>query len=173
MIAANNNKTTKAKDILNTDLVMTINFSEDLKESANKEIKGLNNIVILIVVVSSLLALTVLYNLTSINISEREREIATLKVLGFTGRESNEYIYRETLVIVIFGIIIGLIIAVPLHQIITGFIEGDDMMFLKTIKPLSFVYPSLLTLLFALIMQLITYFKLKKINMIESLKSIE
>ena len=76
-------------------------------ESANKEIKGLNNIVVLIVVVSSMLALTVLYNLPSINISEREREIATLKVLGFNGRESNENIYRETLVIVIIGIIVG------------------------------------------------------------------
>lgn len=173
MIASNNNKNTKAKDILSSGSVMTINFSEDLMESANKEIKGLNNIVILIVVVSSMLALTVLYNLTSINISEREREIATLKVLGFNGRESNEYIYRETLVIVIIGIIVGLIIAVPLHRIITGFIEGDDMMFLKNVKALSFVYASGLTLVFALIMQVVTYFKLRKVDMIESLKSVE
>ena len=173
MIASNNNSKTKAKDILNSGSVMTINFSDDLMESANKEIKGLNNIVILIVVVSSMLALTVLYNLTSINISEREREIATLKVLGFNGRESNEYIYRETLVIVIIGIIVGLVIAVPLHRVITGFIEGDDMMFLKNVKVLSFVFASMLTLIFALIMQLVTYFKLKKVDMIESLKSVE
>ena len=173
MIASNNNSKTKAKDILNSGSVMTINFSNDLMESANKEIKGLNNIVVLIVVVSSMLALTVLYNLTSINISEREREIATLKVLGFNGRESNEYIYRETLVIVIIGIIVGLVIAVPLHRVITGFIEGDDMMFLKNVKVLSFVFASMLTLIFALIMQLVTYFKLKKVDMIESLKSVE
>ena len=173
MIASNNNSKTKAKDILNSGSVMTINFSDDLMESANKEIKGLNNIVVLIVVVSSMLALTVLYNLTSINISEREREIATLKVLGFNGRESNEYIYRETLVIVIIGIIVGLLIAVPLHRVITGFIEGDDMMFLKNVKVLSFVFASMLTLIFALIMQLVTYFKLKKVDMIESLKSVE
>lgn len=173
MIASDNNKNTKAKDILNSGNVMTINFSDDLMESANKEIKGLNNIVVLIVVVSSMLALTVLYNLTSINISERKREIATLKVLGFNGRESNEYIYRETLVIVIIGIIIGLIIAVPLHRVITGFIEGDDMMFLKKVNALSFVFSSMLTLIFALIMQLVTYFKLKKVDMIESLKSVE
>ena len=173
MIASNNNSKTKAKDILNSGSVMTINFSDDLMESANKEIKGLNNIVVLIVVVSSMLALTVLYNLTSINISEREREIATLKVLGFNGRESNEYIYRETLVIVIIGIIVGLVIAVPLHRVITGFIEGDDMMLLKNVKVLSFVFASMLTLIFALIMQLVTYFKLKKVDMIESLKSVE
>ncbi len=173
MIASDNNKNTNAKDILNSGSVMSINFSKDLMESANKEIKGLNNIVILIVVVSSMLALTVLYNLTSINISEREREIATLKVLGFNGRESNEYIYRETLVIVIIGIIVGLIIAVPLHRVITGFIEGDDMMFLKNVKVLSFVYSSMLTLLFAIIMQVVTYFKLRKVDMIESLKSVE
>ena len=173
MLVSDNNKHTKAQDILNTNLVMTINFSSDLRESANKEIKGLNNIVILIVAVSSLLALTVLYNLTSINISERQREIATLKVLGFNGRESNEYIYRETLVVVIIGIIIGLIISVPLHQVIINFIEGDDMMFLKTVKPLSFILSSLLTLIFALIMQIVTYFKLRKVDMIESLKSVE
>ena len=120
-----------------------------------------------------MLSITVLYNLTSINISEREREIATLKVLGFNGRESNEYIYRETLVVVIIGIIIGLIIAVPTHRVITGFIEGDDMMFLKSVKALSFVCAGMLTLLFALIMQFVTYFKLKKVDMIESLKSVE
>lgn len=173
MVTSLNNKKTKAKDILSKGNVMTINFSSDLMESANKEIKGLNNIVVLIVVVSSMLSLTVLYNLTSINISEREREIATLKVLGFNGRESNEYIYRETLVVVIIGIIIGLIIAVPTHRVITGFIEGDDMMFLKSVKPLSFVCAGMLTLLFALIMQFVTYFKLKKVDMIESLKSVE
>ena len=173
MIASDNNKKTKAKDILNSGNVMTINFSDDLMETANKEVKGLNNIVVLIVVVSSMLALTVLYNLTSINISERQREIATLKVLGFTGRESNEYIYRETLVVVIIGIIIGLIISVPLHRVIIGFIECDDIMFLKTVKALSFVYASVLTLVFALIMQVVTYFKLRKVDMIESLKSVE
>ncbi|CCY46640.1 aBC-type antimicrobial peptide transport system permease component [Firmicutes bacterium CAG:822] len=173
VVASQNKKGTKAKDILNTGSVMTVNFSDDLKESANNEIKGLNNIVILIVVVSSLLALTVLYNLTSINISERQREIATLKVLGFNGRESNEYIYRETLVVVIIGIIIGLIISVPLHRVIIGFIECDDIMFLKAVKVLSFVYASVLTLVFALIMQVVTYFKLRKVDMIESLKSVE
>ena len=173
MVASNNNDQTKAKDILSTGTAMTINFSDDLRESANKEIKGLNNIVVLLVTVSSMLAITVLYNLTSINISERQREIATLKVLGFNGRESNEYIYRETLVVVIIGIIVGLIISVPLHRIIIGFIEGDDMMFLTTVSPLSFVYASALTLVFALIMQVVTYFKLRKVDMIESLKSVE
>lgn len=173
MVASNNNSKTKAKDILSTGSAMTINFSDDLRESANKEIKGLNNIVVLLVTVSSMLAITVLYNLTSINISERQREIATLKVLGFNGRESNEYIYRETLVVVIIGIILGLIISVPLHSVIIDFIEGDDMMFLKSVSPFSFVYASVLTLVFALIMQLVTYFKLRKVDMIESLKSVE
>lgn len=173
ILVSQDNENTVAKDILDTGEATTINFADDLRESANKEIKGLNNIVVLLVIVSSLLAFTVLYNLTSINISEREREIATLKVLGFNGRESNEYIYRETLVIVIIGIIIGLIISVPLHKIIIDFIEGDDMIFLKTVKPLSFVYSSCLTLLFALIMQVVTYFKLKKVDMIGSLKSVE
>ena len=120
-----------------------------------------------------MLAFTVLYNLTSINISERTREIATLKVLGFTDKESNEYIYRETLIMVIIGIIVGILITPPLHNIVMGLLEVDHMVFLREIKIQSFIYSSLLTLIFAIIMQQITFFKLKKVDMIESLKSVE
>ena len=123
--------------------------------------------------ISSLLAFTVLYNLTSINISERTREIATLKVLGFTDNEANKYIYRETFVTVIVGIILGMIITPPLHNCVITLLEADNMVFLREIKLNSYLYAGLLTLSFALIMQLVTYLKLKKVNMIESLKSVE
>ena len=140
---------------------------------ANETVKGLNEVIVLLVLISSALAFTVLYNLTSINISERTREIATLKVLGFTDNESNAYIYRETLITTIVGIIIGLLITSPLHNMVMALLEVDHLMFLRTIKIQSYIYSSLLTLVFALIMMVITYYKLKKINMIESLKSVE
>ena len=136
-------------------------------------VNGLDEVVVLLVVISCMLAFTVLYNLTSINISERTREIATLKVLGFRDNESNEYIYRETMITVIVGIIVGLFITPPLHSIVMDFLEVDTLVFLKSIKIQSYIYAAVLTFVFAVIMRIFTYFKLKKINMIESLKSVE
>lgn len=162
-----------ATNALKSDQIMSVSFSDDLLKSANEAVEGLNNIVILLVVISSLLAFTVLYNLTSINISERTREIATLKVLGFRDMESNEYIYRETMITVICGIILGLAITPPLHGMIMSLLEVEQMIFLRQIKVQSYIYSSLLTLLFAIIMQVVTYYKLKKVDMIESLKSVE
>lgn len=175
VIAATNIKsdTKIAKKLLKEDNIISISFRKDLLKAANEAVKGLNSIVILLVEISSALAFTVLYNLTSINISERTREIATLKVLGFTDNESNAYIYRETLITVIIGIIVGLVITLPLHGMVMSLLEVDHMTFLRTIKLTSYIYSAGLTLLFALIMLAITYLKLKKINMIESLKSVE
>ena len=176
IIAASNTKKKNdeiAKELLKDNNIVSINFREELLTNANESIKGLNNVVIILVVISSILAFTVLYNLTSINISERTREIATLKVLGFRDNESNAYIYRETLITVIIGIIIGLLITPPLHDIVMGLLEVDHLTFLRTINIESYIYSSGLTLMFTLIMLVITYFKLKKIDMIESLKSVE
>lgn len=175
VVAAKNveDNDTIARELLDSGKILSINFSDDLLTTANEMVNGLNEVVVLLVVISCMLAFTVLYNLTSINISERTREIVTLKVLGFRDLESNEYIYRETLITVIVGIILGLLITPPLHSIIMDFLEVDTLVFLKTIKIESYVYAAVLTFIFAVIMQWITYFKLKKINMIESLKSVE
>lgn len=175
VIVSNNvkNKNKIATKLLESEDIMSISFKEDLLTSANEAVEGLNSVIVLLVFISSALALTVLYNLTSINISERTREIATLKVLGFTDNESNAYIYRETLILVIVGIIAGLIITPPLHSVIMSLLEVDHMIFLKEIKIQSYIYSACLTLFFALIMLVVTYYKLKKINMIESLKSVE
>jgi len=173
IVSKNKNVDNLAESILNNEKIINISFSEDLLKQANNGINGLNEIVVLLVVISSLLAFTVLYNLTSINISERTREIATLKVLGFTDNEANKYIYIETFVTVIVGIILGMIITPPLHNYVITLLEADNMVFLREIKPNSYLYAGLLTLSFALIMQLVTYLKLKKVNMIESLKSVE
>ena len=133
----------------------------------------MHSIIVLLIVVASLLAIIVLYNLTAINISERTREIATLKVLGFYDGETNAYIYREALILTFISIGIGLILGIVLHSFVLNVIETDTRVLLRTIKWFSFVASGLLTLAFSLIMQIITYFKLKSIDMIESLKSVE
>ena len=162
-----------ARKLLNTGKVVNVSFSKDMLKSANEMVEGLDEVVVLLVVISCMLAITVLYNLTSINISERTREIATLKVLGFKDKESNSYIYRETMITVCFGIILGMLITPPLHNMVMGYLEVDTLVFLKTIKIESYIYASVLTFIFALIMQVVTYLKIKKIDMIESLKSVE
>ena len=162
-----------ATKLLDSKKILTISFSDDLLKSANEMVEGLDEVVVLLVVISCMLAITVLYNLTSINISERTREIATLKVLGFRDKESNEYIYRETMITAIIGIILGLIITPPLHDMVMGFLEVDTLVFLRTIKIESYIYAASLTLIFVLIMRIVTYFKLKKIDLIEPLKSVE
>ena len=115
----------------------------------------------------------VLYNLTTINISERTREIATLKVLGFYSREVNTYIYRETICLTILGIFIGLILGVFLHLYIITLVEIDSTVFIKSINIFSYILAFLITIVFSIIIQIITFGKLKNINMIESLKSVE
>lgn len=162
-----------SQNILEDESVISVQFATDLLKKANNGIEGLNNIVVLLVVIASLLDVTVLYNLTSINISERVREISTLKVLGFSDNESNQYIYRETMTVIIIGIGVGLIVTYPLFNMIIDLLESEQMMFLRQIKTASFIYATVITLFFAIMMQIVTYFKLKKIDMIESLKSVE
>ncbi len=136
-------------------------------------IRSMNDIVLLILGFSTFLAITVLYNLTTINISERTREIATLKVLGFHDREVSGYVYRETLVLTIFGILIGMGLGVLLNQFVMTVAETDEILFVKDIYGMSYVYTFLIMTLFTVVVQFITYFILKKINMIDSLKSVE
>ena len=159
--------------LLDKEEVLSVNLASTLLAKSNGGIEGLNYIIALLVIISCLLCFAVLYNLTSINISERTREIATLKVLGFKDRETNEYIYRETLVTVIVGIFLGFVMTPFLHSYLIDLLENDSITFLRQIKLSSFAWAGFLTLLFALLMQVITYFQLRKINMIESLKSVE
>ena len=167
------NKDKIAQQMLGKEGIINISFSDDLIKSSNGGIKGLNYIVILLIFVSSLLSIAVLYNLTSINISERKREIATLKVLGFNDNETNRYIYRETMVTVMVGIILGIVISPFVHQMLIELLENDTISFLRGIRPVSFIVTFLLVFIFTIIMQLVTYIRLKGVNMIESLKSVE
>lgn len=171
-----NAKTDKEKlsnNLLDTGSFGAIQYTEDNIKIFNDIIAGMNNIVYLIIFFSSFLAITVLYNLTIININERKREIATLKVLGFRDREVSSYVYRETIVLTIVGIIVGIFLGFSLNTFILMIAETDEILFIKTIKPLSYGLSFIIIIVFSVIVQVITYFILKRIDMIDSLKSVE
>ena len=125
------------------------------------------------IIAAGLLALVVLYNLSNTNISERMRELATIKVLGFYDPEVYEYVGKETLLLTLIGILVGLLGGDFLTTFIIKTCELDAFMFNPQIKLASYVYGIVITLLFAAIVNILTYFALKKIDMIESLKSVE
>jgi len=127
----------------------------------------------LIILVAAMLAFVVLLNLTNINIAERMREIATIEVLGFRDKETSAYIYRENFVVTFIAALIGIALGVPLHSYLCFSIEGDGIMMPREISPLSFVLSLAMTMLFAAAVALVTSGKLRKINMIEALKSAE
>ena len=120
-----------------------------------------------------MLAFVVLYNLSNINISERIRELATIKVLGFYDKEVYNYISRETVILTIIGILLGLVGGYFLNYFIITTCEINMLRFVKVIHPISYIYSACITVGFTLIVNVVTYFALKKIDMIESLKSVE
>lgn len=169
----NGDGNTLAQSLLDSNHVVNVTFTDDILSRALKENSSLNSVVLLLVFVSCLLVVIVLYNLTSINISERKREIATLKVLGFNDMETNEYIYREAFLLTLISIAVGLFLGIGFHLFVMGIIERDEFVYFKSVKGLSFLWTFLITMVFSMIMQVTTYFNLRKIDMIESLKSVE
>lgn len=164
---------TIAKELLASNQIVNVNFTDNILQQAIKQNSSLNSVVLLLICISSMLAVIVLYNLTSINISERKREIATLKVLGFKDVETNAYIYREVIILTLISIGIGFALGIGLHHYVMDMIERDEVVYFKSIKALSFLLTFLITMIFTLVMQIVTYFSLKKVDMIESLKSVE
>ena len=133
----------------------------------------IDTIVVVIIICAGMLAFVVLYNLTNINITEREKEIATIKVLGFFDREVDAYVYRESIALSIIGTLVGLVLGVYLHMFVIYTVEVDAVMFGRTIQPLSYLWSALLTLFFSLLVNLVMHRKLKRISMVESLKAPE
>lgn len=161
------------KKLLNNEEILNVTFVQDAIDSADDMLQSLNKVVIILIVLAALLSFIVLYNLSNINIHERKREIATLKVLGFYPKEVDHYITQENIILTIIGIIIGFIFGYFLTNIVVSTVEIEYVRFIHKINFLSFVYASLLSILFTLIVNLITHFSLEKIDMIESLKSVE
>ena len=162
-----------AKEIMNMSEVSGIVNMTSTMKSIDDMMNLLNYVVIVLIVSAGLLAFVVLYNLANVNISERIRELATIKVLGFYDKEVYDYIARETVILTIIGIALGLVAGYFLNYYLMGTCEINMLRFSKTIKLISYVYASLITIVFTLIVNIATYFALKKIDMIESLKSVE
>ena len=150
-----------------------VRFTTDLEKTIDDMLSILGNIVLVLIVSAGLLAFVVLYNLNSINIMERRRELATLKVLGFFDTEVAAYVYRENVLLTVFGILAGILFGTILHHYTIVTVEVDLMMFGRTIRPVSYLYSTLITFGFALLVNGAMYFSLKKVDMIESLKSVE
>lgn len=162
-----------SEEILKLDGVASVSIISSLISSIKDMLGTLNYVVIILVVASALLAFVVLYNLANINIGERQRELATLKVLGFYDNEIDNYINKENIIFTIIGILLGLIFGFFLTSAVVVSVEIDKLRFIRKINPISYVYSSLITIVFSFIVNKVIHFVLKKIDMIESLKSVE
>ncbi|WP_426347955.1 FtsX-like permease family protein [Alloiococcus sp. CFN-8] len=159
--------------LLEEDNITSVTFVTSMSETFDNMITSLNYVVIVLIISAGALAFIVLYNLTNINVSERLREIATIKVLGFYDKEVSAYVYRENLVLSIVGTLFGLVLGAVLHQFVIVTAEMDDMMFGREIMPMSYVYAAVLTMVFAVVVNYVMFYKLKRIKMVESLKSVD
>lgn len=169
----NNNNEAFEEMLLDDNSVTSITVVENSLEHVRDLLKSLDLVVMILIVSSALLAFVVLYNLANVNISERVREIATLKVLGFYDKEVDNYINRESIILTCIGIVIGLIAGVFLTGFVISTCETENMRFARNILLHSYIYSILITSVFSIIVNFATHFVLKKINMVESLKSIE
>lgn len=169
--------TEEAKDVgenvMKCDGTLSISYTTSLKKQVDHMLESLDIVIIVLIISAGMLAFVVLYNLNNINITERKRELATLKVLGFYDKEVSSYVYRENILLTLIGALAGLVIGKILHRFIVETVEIDSVMFGRNIDPTSFLYAFLLTVAFSLFVNGVMYFKLKKINMVESLKSVE
>lgn len=162
-----------SKELLREENVNSISLNSSIENVMGDMMNSLNYVVVILIVSAGLLAFVVLYNLSNVNISERIRELATIKVLGFYDKEVYEYVSRETVILTAIGIVLGLIGGYFLSFFIIKTCEINVLRFGKEITPLSYLYAIIITLIFTMIVNVVTYFSLKKIDMIESLKSIE
>lgn len=162
-----------ATALLSSEDVNTISFVSDIKNTFDDMIKNITYIVYVLIISSGALAFVVLYNLTNINITEREKEIATIKVLGFFDGEVSAYVYRENAVLSLIGVGAGLFCGVFLHAFIIRAAEVDAVMFGREVSFMSYVFSAAITLFFSVLVSIVMNFKLKKISMVESMKAPE
>lgn len=162
-----------AEELKNIDAVSNISFTSSMKNIFDSSMKNFGYVVWVLIVSAGLLAFVVLYNLASVNISERKRELATIKVLGFYDKEVYNYVGRETVILTFIGIAFGLLIGKMLTVFIIKTCEIDMLIFSTNVHLLSYIYSIIITVVFTILVNITTYFSLKKIDMIESLKSVE
>lgn len=161
------------EEILEYEDVLNIQYTDTLSGQLNDMLYALDKVMIVLIAVAGMLSFVVLYNLNNINITERRRELATLKVLGFYDTEVATYVYRENILLTLLGTIVGCGVGKVLHLFTITTVEVDMAMFGRQIFPISYLYGALFTIGFSAFVNWIMYFKLKKIDMVESLKSVE
>ena len=161
------------EEILTFDDILNVQYTRDLVSTLDGMLVALDEVMILLILIAGLLSFVVLYNLNNINITERRRELATLKVLGFYDGEVAMYVYRENILLTLLGTGVGCLMGKFLHYFTVVTVEVDEAMFGRTIYWQSFLICALFTIGFSIIVNGIMYFKLKKIDMVESLKSVE
>lgn len=162
-----------SKKLFDIETVDGITFNTASKETFHNTIKNLNYVVLIMIISAGALAFVVLYNLTNVNISERIREIATIKVLGFYDKEVSAYIYRENIILTIIGTVVGLGLGTILHKFIMVTVEIQSMMFGRVIDISSYFIAAVLTIVLSLFVNLAMFYKLRNVKMVESLKSVD
>ncbi len=160
-------------ELLTFSSVASVLSIDETVSSVSQMLESLDSVVVILIISSALLAFVVLYNLSTINISERKREIATLKVLGFYDSEVDSYITRENIILTIIGLTIGLFLGSYLSHFIISTCETENLLFVRNVNFTSYIYSSIITVSFTIIVNIVTHFSLKKIDMIESLKGVE
>ena len=159
--------------LMKMDGVSSYSYIGTVRETFTDSMSAIDYAVVIIIVAAAALAFVVLYNLTNINITERMRELATLKVLGFYDRETTAYIYRENVFLTVFGILLGLVLGRFLHGWMVLTVEIDLVMFGRTVPPYAYLLAAALTVLFSVVVNIAAHFRLKKVDMVESLKTVE
>lgn len=161
------------ESILETDGALSVSYTNNMQQQLDDMLGSLDIVLVVLVISAGMLAFVVLYNLNNINITERKRELATLKVLGFFDNEVSAYVYRENIILTVVGSAVGILLGRILHQFVIVTVEIDSAMFGRNIDFSSFVYSFLITMGFSFFVNGVMYFKLKRIDMVESLKSVE
>jgi len=160
-------------ELLTSDSVMNVEPVTQIKKSFDSLLSNIEYIVVVIILASGTLAVIVLYNLTNININERRKELSTLKVLGYHNEEVASYVFRETTILSVIGTIVGLPLGTWLHTFVIQTVEAVNLMMGRSISFKSYIYSVIITLIFAMLVNLIMYRKLRKIEMVESMKAID
>lgn len=161
------------EEMLATKAAINVQYTENMRSRIEDMLTTLDSVIVVLITAAGMLAFVVLYNLNNINITERRRELATIKVLGFYDKEVAAYVYRENILLTIIGALAGCGLGYLLHRFVIVTVEVDDVMFGRIIEPKSYIIAMLFTVCFSAFVNWVMYFKLKRIDMVESLKSVE
>lgn len=158
---------------MDTGALTTVLQNSNNQKTINNILGGLNKVIVILILIATILAIVVIYNLTNINVLERIRELSTIKVLGFFDKEVTMYIYRETILLSAIGILVGYIIGIWLHEFIITSLPPTNAMFDPSLRIGNFIISTLIPSIITIILAIIMHRKIKSVDMLESLKSVE